>query len=1115
MYSGARVRSVIPSASLPRPIGDAPLSALSARLFGALLAFVFLLASLPTVASAAITGQIVGTVVDSSQRPVAGATVAAASPTAVVHGVTDARGAFALIGVSADTYVVSVEKAGFSSSLSTGVTVIDDATETLHIVLNAASLKTIATSQARSSNAAFQRGAAETQYNISGAALETVQGKAFNDDEKSLLARLPSVTLDKNSTISIRGGTNFQTGYQFEGIDLTTPNSNLQNPNQNIGNFNLLTGFGAVQIIPGGGDATHGDTGTGLVSITAKRGTYPAFATLDLEDQSTPVKNQQYAFEFGVATKNNSVSNFVAIQKNDQYFQYGASGTNGASIGYYYPGANDPGTGVGVYNTAFNQQSNQFIDNLFVKFGKDQKQQFQFFVQNQIVRQGLGYNGFASTPYLSGSDPLAALYLSTGVVNQSQVSSLVPLFPGQTSPVQLLGSEDSISSPFTAYKLEYSNTFKNSFVTARFYQTFNNQSLQEPGQGVLVPENGGIRTAGALELNTQIGTRHFVQVGAKYEFVRPFGTIDQFADTPEFTTTGNYIGQRVGLPNAAVPTGFGFLPAVDFLPAAACPAQPSSNGGTNSNPPGTVPIGYVPSISAINCGYIGDRPGFAGARLPYEEDNPLTSQQVYGLFAQDTFSIGQSLKVQAGMRLDGYNFLYPNDPTNPPTIATLRHQRLFEPHFAITETIGRNDILRGTFGRTLSIPLPGLAGNYVNRGPYAAFAGIPSYDNFKGPFNATNPAATAATYCGLNAMTFCKDYADQLYWLARDGKFGTGTLGTPVRGATFTNFDLTYQHQFPQNVALSVTPFYRRGYDIVERSNDVTSQDFTSGVQQLGPPIESNLGVQKTTGVELLLSRSQEYGLSGQLSATYVNQLGNDPPGSYLTNASLVSGNLYRSPFFSPFQAALALQYRSRWGFRINPVVTYDAGYPYGVGTLTQVLINGKLVTVPYTNAIAQGSLPSTGGVGGTPYYYVDPQNPGTLTNPVVVATNGLSEGPSAGSLLSQPSFNTDLTIEFGVPHKSAVYGLTLTNLFDQLYSVPVPNPRYDRLCNYNPIATGIASGGVGSNPGNTCINALNMNPIINGSPAQYDDPYGGRQPYLVLPNRQPFAARVYLQLPL
>ena len=116
-------------------------------------------------------------------------------------------------------------------------------------------------------------------YTVTGTQIQMVQGKDFNTNENQLLRSIPSITIDKSGTVSIRGGFAFEAAYEFEGIDYTTPTANLQNTLQNIGNFGMLNGVGSVQLIPGGGDATHGNTGTGLVLFTAKHGTFRGSST--------------------------------------------------------------------------------------------------------------------------------------------------------------------------------------------------------------------------------------------------------------------------------------------------------------------------------------------------------------------------------------------------------------------------------------------------------------------------------------------------------------------------------------------------------------------------------------------------------------------------------------------------------------------------------------------------------------------------------------------------------------------------------------------------------------------------------------------------------------------
>ncbi|MBV9102029.1 MAG: carboxypeptidase regulatory-like domain-containing protein, partial [Candidatus Eremiobacteraeota bacterium] len=261
----------------------------------------FVLLCAPLDGFAASTGQIIGTVVGGdTKKPIAGADVVAASPSGTFHGVSDAKGVFAIAGVTLDTYTISVQAPGYGPYAVQGVTVTAD--EAVHLTVTLSRLRTIGVVRARSVTSAYQPDQTVDRYTVNAQGIAQLLGKAFDTDQKKLLSELPGVTVDKSGTPLIRGGFNFQTSFQVEGIDYTTPNRSLANRNQNVGNSNLLNGVGSLEIIPGGGDATHGDTGTGLVALTAKRGTYPPGGTFDLESMAIG-GGHQIGIEYGLASR--------------------------------------------------------------------------------------------------------------------------------------------------------------------------------------------------------------------------------------------------------------------------------------------------------------------------------------------------------------------------------------------------------------------------------------------------------------------------------------------------------------------------------------------------------------------------------------------------------------------------------------------------------------------------------------------------------------------------------------------------------------------------------------------------------------------------------------------
>src|SRR4029077_14634350 len=173
------------------------------RVFYSCLAIVLCLSLLapPSVASAALTGQVSGTVTDGvTHAPVAGAKVTATSPSGTYSATTDAKGGYALVGVAPDTYTITFAKQGYALATVSGVTVLPDDTKTVdgRLTVEVRTLSTVTVR--RSASSAYQRNATETSYAVTSKALQTQLGKSFNTDESALLSSLPSVTKDSAGT---------------------------------------------------------------------------------------------------------------------------------------------------------------------------------------------------------------------------------------------------------------------------------------------------------------------------------------------------------------------------------------------------------------------------------------------------------------------------------------------------------------------------------------------------------------------------------------------------------------------------------------------------------------------------------------------------------------------------------------------------------------------------------------------------------------------------------------------------------------------------------------------------------------------------------------------------
>src|SRR5450759_1755541 len=87
---------------------------------------------MPTFAAGGQTGNLQGLVVDSAARsPISGAAVTAVSPSGRYSARSDARGRFAIIGMTVDTYSVTITLAGYEPFTLSGVNVLGDNTVNL------------------------------------------------------------------------------------------------------------------------------------------------------------------------------------------------------------------------------------------------------------------------------------------------------------------------------------------------------------------------------------------------------------------------------------------------------------------------------------------------------------------------------------------------------------------------------------------------------------------------------------------------------------------------------------------------------------------------------------------------------------------------------------------------------------------------------------------------------------------------------------------------------------------------------------------------------------------------------------------------------------------------
>jgi len=348
-----------------------------------LLSFVLSIALLLAAGSAASaaggqTGAVNGTVVDERGNPVAGAAVQLASGIGRYQEQSDSKGFFTFLGVDVDTYVLTIQAQSFEPLSQTGLTIQGGSTVALGRLTIQKQLRTIARATARNGGA-FTGNQTIPQYTVSGAAVDAALGKKANPNETALLLSVPGFQLSTSGDLLLNGSFRDQIHYQIDGVDFTDAGFNLSLNNR------TFNGIASLQVVPGAGDPTQGNAGAGVVNLVVKRGTQPAFGTVDFETNTFPYYHQ-FNLEYGFSTDSGRLSNYTSFLGSRAGSQYGPRGISAFENSTLFAVNN-------VFTLSFDSE-NDLVNNLVYRFGKKRNQSLQLLYQRHDDQQ-LGTTGIS------------------------------------------------------------------------------------------------------------------------------------------------------------------------------------------------------------------------------------------------------------------------------------------------------------------------------------------------------------------------------------------------------------------------------------------------------------------------------------------------------------------------------------------------------------------------------------------------------------------------------------------------------------------------------------------------------------------------------------------------
>ena len=301
-------------------------SLLRAMALFALIAACFCRVARPAYAAEATTGLVVGVVTAADGTPLAGAIVSAASPSGRYSAVTDGRGRFSMLGVVADTYVLTAQLNGYESVTQRDVNVLSGQEQRTVFSLQK-KLRTIGS--VRATARAFSIGSPSDTYTVNGdaarAQLPTTASSGLasyaQGSVQGAIANVPGVDLDPFANAIVRAGRVSDTVFDFDSVPI--PQGLIAEPGGNVDGAQLpTTGIASTSVTLAGYSNESDNALGGVVNQIPAVGSYPGRSTVEIAD-GVGTKMQLGNVQVLGASPDLKWRYALASTLGSEYFQYG------------------------------------------------------------------------------------------------------------------------------------------------------------------------------------------------------------------------------------------------------------------------------------------------------------------------------------------------------------------------------------------------------------------------------------------------------------------------------------------------------------------------------------------------------------------------------------------------------------------------------------------------------------------------------------------------------------------------------------------------------------------------------------------------------------------------
>jgi hypothetical protein len=241
-----------------------------------------------------------------------------------------------------------------------------------------------------------------------------------------------------------------------------------------------------------------------------------------------------------------------------------------------------------------------------------------------------------------------------------------------------------------------------------------------------------------------------------------------------------------------------------------------------------------------------------------------------------------------------------------------------------------------------------------------------------------------------------------------------------LEGGGRTQFRMTYFQKFERDRIDAIPPDLR--------------QAVQNGVAPSSAGVPGNVGDLRAKGVEIF-ARDGQSTLDSNLIRAYSSS-GTEFSYNGLNTAALLAAHLFPVSYLPDFSATLSYEFHAGGQLRITPELSYESGYPFGVGRKIWIVspTNDKTpILVDNDNNVNPGSN----------YYFLrDPAQPYNASSNPYIATLGTPEGNDPNSLRSAPQTILDLHAEGDIaPHLSA--SIDFTNLLGEFSPTQIVSNPY------------------------------------------------------------------------